>query len=202
MLSTKYAENQFYQVTPITYAIVEKRSKDLLFAFASSALARFFAANETVEVRDVFYIRNEVIFSTQPWPEKTLYIQLKTSRAIVLDSYDHLYVQESFRSLNSTRSLLISPHKMWGASPFRHFDVMLLTDRLVQTIESISDEGQQLHLVHILWQEFRLEIGTTPPTERIEITGEFMQFSVRPFNFLFVFDLVSGSEDENDGEDA
>ncbi|PXA04010.1 hypothetical protein DDZ13_08165 [Coraliomargarita sinensis] len=196
LLSTKYADNQFFQVSSITFAIVERKSGDLLFAFASSALARYIAENDSIEVLDVFFIRNEAMISSLPWPEKTLYIQLKTQRAIVLNTYDHLYVQDPYKSLNRTQSPLISPHKMWGATPFRHFDMMLLTDRLVETIESLSDEGQQLHLVHILWQDFRLAVEPPLLTERIVITGEFMEFSVKPLRFLFVFDLVTSTDDD------
>ena len=70
---------------------------------------------------------------------------------------------------------------------------MLLSGRLVDYIDSICDEGQQEHLVYILWRDYQIERDADFLSGGLMvIDGEYMTFKAKQVaDHLVLFDIVS-----------
>ncbi|PXA05736.1 hypothetical protein DDZ13_02375 [Coraliomargarita sinensis] len=178
-----------HKVGAITFAITEK-SYGLRFAFASAELAKYLERQQNPNITDVKLLRQHPVVGYEE--DETLILRLKLDRGkvVMLNKYDHIYEYEPI-ILEEGDGILTSAHKQWGLPAESVAGLMLLTRRMIQTVEDIADEGQHSYLIHVLWQEYRLalEISGCSEAERISVEGEFMAFSVKRFTGeLFVFD--------------
>lgn len=143
------------------------------------------------QILKVSIVRFEVLTETISSPKKALHLQLLEDKTLVLYSDDTAVVQKALRSHHETSISLRTPHQIWGTGPLKRLDRMLLTPRLAQVIDDISEEGDQLQRVYILWKDYELVQLKKPVGEKLEIAGEFMEFSARSFRgMLVIFDLV------------
>lgn len=190
-ISSPLMDIGLHKIGAITYAITEK-GDGLRFAFASSELTKYLARKNDWKITDVKLLKQYPIIGYEE--DETLVLRLKFSdgKIAILDKYDHLseFVPVV---LEKGESILTSAHKQWGLPAESCAGVMLLTKRMIDTIEDIADEGQHAYLISVLWKEYRLALKSSGSDEfeRLSIEGEFMAFCVKRFaHGLFVFDHV------------
>lgn len=180
-----------HKVGAISYAVSEK-GYGLRFAFASAELSKFLSHRNKRKITDVKLLKQMPIIGYEE--DETLVLRLKFAggRVVTLDKYDHLFEYEPV-ILEEGESILTSAHKQWGLPSESFAGLMLLTQRMIHTVEDIADESQHAYLINVLWKEYRLAVEDSGADEfeRICVEGEFMSFSVNRFaHGLFVFDHV------------
>lgn len=190
LLSPTDAPRQLYVRKGIIFLLYDAKQQGLIFAFASSELGQLLAKLNYPEVKDVSIVRFEALIGSSEWPEKAIYLDLQRGKRLILYSDDCASIEEVFRTINNETHYLKSPRRLWGGS-HDQLDCMLLTPRLVQIIDDISEAGKQLQYAHILWEEYIAAQKSNPLGHKIEVTGEFMEFSACCFRGkLVVFDLI------------
>lgn len=175
----------------VAFAIRTRDDGQWPFTFASAALAKFLKELKT-KITDVRLFSQTPIVGDESDETRILRLRLGDGRIIQLDKYDHLYIFEPSTDVDP-RGKLISPVKLWGLPPLSHAARMLMTERMVSLVDTLAEEGQYYHLIHVLWRDFQLAVDDTNLNERdvITVEGEFMTFSVRLFAFeMLIFDLA------------
>ena len=191
LLSVPGLDISLWKIGHITYAITEK-GQGMRFAFASAELTKYLARQKPKRITDVKLLKQSPIFGYAEDETNVLRIKFSDSKIATLDKYDHLYEFEPI-IFEQGESILTSAHKQWCLPADGIAGLMLLTRRMINTIEDIADEGQHAYLINILWKEYRLALEKSGDDEfdRICVEGEFMAFSVKRFaHGLFVFDYA------------
>lgn len=189
LLSSPGMDIVLRKIGHISYGITEK-GYGLRFAFASAELTKYLARRKTLKIIDVKLLKQSPVVGYEEDETNILRLRFDDSKVVIIDKYDHLYEFEPV-ILEQGESILISAHKQWALPAQGIAGLMLLTRRMIDTIEDIADEGQHAYLINILWKEYRLAIENSGADEyeRICVEGEFMSFSVKRFaHGLFVFD--------------
>lgn len=189
LLSTAGTDIALRKIGHISYGITEK-GYGLRFAFASAELTKYLARRKSQKIKDVKLLKQYPIVGYDEDETNVLRLKFDDAKVALLDKYDHIYEFEPV-ILEQGESILTSAHKQWALPANGIAGLMLLTRRMIHTIEDIADEGQHAYLVNILWKEYRLAIETSGADEyeRICVEGEFLSFSVKRFaHGLFVFD--------------
>ena len=180
-----------WKIGHISFAITEK-GYGMRFAFASAELTKYLARREQYKITDVKLLKQYPIVGYEDDETNILRLKFDDAKVALLDKYDHIYEFEPI-ILERGESILTSAHKQWGLPAQGIAGLMLLTSRMIHTIEDIADEGQHAYLICILWKEYRLAVENSGADEfeRICVEGEFMSFSVKRFaHGLFVFDYA------------
>jgi len=191
LLSIPGIDIGLWKVGHITYAITEK-GHGMRFAFSSAELTKYFSRRKSSKITDVKLLKQTPIVAYEEDETHVLRLRFSDAKIATIDKFDHVYEFEPI-ILEEGESILTSAHKQWGLPADGIAGLMLLTRRMINTVEDIADEGQHAYLVQILWKEYRLAIENTgaDESERICVEGEFMSFSVKRFNgVLFVFDYA------------
>jgi hypothetical protein len=191
LLSTAGMDIALRKIGHISYGVTEK-GYGLRFAFASAELTKYLARRKKRKIIDVKLLKQYPIVGYEEDETNILRLRFDDSKVALLDKYDHVYEFEPV-ILERGESILVSAHKQWALPANGVAGLMLLTRRMIHTIEDIADEGQHAYLINILWKEYRLAVETSRADEfeRICVEGEFMSFSVKRFaHGLFVFDHV------------
>ena len=190
ILSNPKMDIQLRRIGKISFAVTSAYDGSVFLAFASSELARYLAQLGSKEILDVKLLNQTPITGDETDETKILQLKLSDGRVLVLNKYDHIYEMEPV-ILEKPDPILISAHKQWALPPQSIAGVMLLTERMVRTIEDIADEGQHAYLVSVLWSDYRLTLEATGQSEeqRISVEGEFISYTVNRFaHGLYVFD--------------
>lgn len=180
-----------WKIGHISYAVTEK-GYGLRYAFASAELTKYLSRRKTTKITDVKLLKQFPVVGYEEDETHVLKLKFSDAKIATLDKYDYLYEFEPIIR-EQGNSILTSAHKQWGLPPNGIAGLMLLSSRMIHTIEDIADEGQHAYLINILWKEYRLAIENSGADEfeRICIEGEFMAFSVKRFaHGLFVFDYA------------
>ena len=191
LLSVPGLDIGLWKIGHITYAITEE-GQGMRFAFASAELTKYLARQRPKRITDVRLLKQSPIIGYDEDVTNVLRIKFSDAKIATLDKYDHLYEFEPI-ILEQGESILTSAHKQWGLPADGIAGLMLLSSRMIHTIEDIADEGQHAYLINILWKEYRLAVESNGADEfeRICVEGEFMAFSVKRFaHGLFVFDYA------------
>jgi len=191
LLSLPGLDISLWKIGHITYAITEK-DQGMRFAFASAELTKYLARQKPKRITDVKLLKQSPIIGYEEDETNVLRIKFSDAKIATLDKYDHVYEFEPI-ILEEGESILTSAHKQWGLPADGIAGLMLLTRRMINTIEDIADEGQHAYLINVLWKEYRLAVESSDADEfeRICIEGEFIAFSVKRFaHGLFVFDYA------------
>jgi hypothetical protein len=188
-LTSPLLDIALHKIGAITYAISEK-GYGLRFAFASAELTKYFGRMDDFKITDVKLLKQHPIVGYEEDETLVLRLKLSDARIVTLDKYDHVYEYEPV-ILEQGESILTSAHKQWGLPADSFAGLMLLTRRMILTIEDIANEGQHAYLINVLWREYRLAVDQSGADEfeRLSVEGEFMAFSVKRFaHGLFIFD--------------
>jgi len=180
-----------HKIGAITYGITEK-GRGLRFAFASAELTKYLTRRKTKKITDVKLLRQYPLIGYEEDETNLLWLKFDDARIATLNKYDHVYEYEP-TILEQGESILLSAHKQWGLPADGIAGLMLLTRRMINTVEDIAEEGQHAYLISVLWKEYRLAVENSGADEfeRICVEGEFMAFSVKRFaHGLFVFDYA------------
>ena len=191
LLSSPGIDIGLWKIGHISYAITEK-GYGMRFAFASAELTKYLARRKAKKITDVKLLRQSPIVGYEDDETNILRIKFDDAKIATLNKYDHVYEFEPI-ILERGQSILTSAHKQWGLPADGIAGLMLLSSRMIHTIEDIADEGQHAYLISVLWKEYRLAIENSGADEfdRICIEGEFMSISVKRFaHGLFVFDYA------------
>ena len=178
-----------HKIGAISYAITEK-GNGMRFAFASSELTKYLARRQDQKITDVKLLKQSPVIGYEEDETLILRLKLGNGKVVMLNKYDHLFEYEPV-ILEEGEGILTSAHKQWALPADSVAGLMLLSQRMIHTIEDIAEEGQHSYLIHLLWREYRLalEISGDDECERLCVEGEFMAFSVKRFaHGLFVFD--------------
>lgn len=191
LLSSPGIDIGLRKIGHISYAITE-REYGMRFAFSSAELTKFLSRRKNRKITDVKLLKQYPIVGYDEDETNVLQLKFDNAKIVTLNKYDHVYEFEPV-ILETGESILVSAHKQWGLPADGIAGLMLLTRRMINTIEDIADEGQHAYLINVLWKEYRLAIedSGTDEFERICIEGEFISFSVKRFaHGLFVFDYA------------
>lgn len=191
LLSSPGLDNELRRLGHITFGVFTK-ADGLRFAFASSELVKYLERRKGKKITDVRLLSQTAIVGDEVDDTKVLRLKFSDARVATLDKYDHLYEYEPIIA-REVSSYLISPHKQWGLPPHGIAGLMLLTERMVHTIEDLADEGQHAYLIKVLWDDYRLALEDSggDEFEQINVEGEFLSFSVKRFaHGLFIFDYA------------
>lgn len=189
LLSSPGLDIELRRIGHITFAVCD-RNDGMRYAFASAELANYLGRCGTIKVTDVKLFKQTAVVGDESGDTLLLRLKLANAKIITLDNNDHIHQFEPViaRDLSSS---LISPHRQWGLPPHGIAGIMLLSERLVLTIEDIADEGQHAYLIQVLWNDYQLalKVSGTSEHDRICVEGEFMTFSVKEFaHGLLIFD--------------
>jgi hypothetical protein len=190
-LTSPLLDIALHKIGAITYAITEKNC-GMRFAFSSAELTKFLTSREELKINDVKLLKQTPVIAYEEDETLILRLKLNDGTVMILNKYDHIYLYEPV-VLEKGESILTSAHKQWGLPADSFAGLMLLTRRMINTIEDIADETQHGYLISVLWKEYRLAVESSRADEcdRLCIEGEFMAFSVKRFvGGLFVFDHV------------
>jgi len=191
LLSNPGADIGLWKIGHITYALTEK-GYGMRFAFTSAELPKYLARNKKSKITEVKLFKQTPVVAYEEDETHVLKLRFSDAKIATIDKYDHVYEFKPI-ILEKGESILTSAHKQWGLPADGIAGLMLLTRRMINTIEDIADEGQHAYLIQILWKEYRLaiECSGADEFERISVEGEFMSFSVKRFaHGLFVFDYA------------
>lgn len=191
LLSHRISKNQLWQLGKVTFYIRDPVQNCILYAFASPALGRFMVANEKTEIHDV-KLAAEQILPNRTGETKRLHLTLNTREVVIVQEDDLIYQAQPLhpRPLEYTGRLL-TPYRIWGGNPMSYLALILISERMFDTLEDLATNGNQLELVDVLWREFQRELKSDPKkTGNYKIAGEFMEFTAHRMPGLFVlFDL-------------
>jgi len=191
LLSIPGIDIALWRIGHITYGITEK-GYGLRFAFSSSELTKYLSRRKNHKITDVKLLKQYPLVGYEEDETNILWLKFDNAKVTFLDKYDHIYEFEPV-IMERGESILTSAHKQWGLPADGIAGLMLLSSRMIHTIEDIADEGQHAYLISIIWKEYRLAVENAGADEfeRICVEGEFMSFSVKRFaHGLFVFDHV------------
>lgn len=192
LLSHRISKIDLWQLGKVTFYLYEPVSGDIIFAFASDSLGRFVVANDKVEIRDV-KLTVEHTLPGRTNETKRLHLTLQTREIVTLHEDGLIYRAQPLhpRPLEYTGRLL-SPQKIWGGNPMSYLSLILISERLFDTIEDLANDGNQLELIEVLWMEFQRVLKADPKkTGDYKIPGEFMEFTALrlPGRLFVLFDL-------------
>jgi len=189
LLSTPGMDIALRKIGHISYGITEK-GNGLRFAFASAELTKYLSRRKDRKIYDVKLLKQYPIVGYEEDETNVLRLKFDDAKVALLDKYDHIYEFEPV-ILEQGGSILTSAHKQWGLPAQGIAGLMLLTRRMIHTIEDVADEGQHGYLVSVLWSDYKLALESTGSneTDRVCVEGEFITFSVKRFaHGLYVFD--------------
>lgn len=191
VISKGCSKIQLMRISPMTFILYDQKNRTPMIAFESPALAYFDDQNHE-DIHEVFMVDQHVTLGGNAQTIPEVHLILADKKLVILTEHDRLYIATEQKTKISDLSSLFSPYKMWGIEPKAPYAFMLLTERLVDYIDDISEEGQQQQLVYVIWRDYELERRKDPESEaKLLIAGEFTSFSAKPFNkFLVVFDLT------------
>lgn len=178
-------------IPPMTFVLYNPKTRTPLVAIESPALT-YFNDQPHEEIHDVFMVEQQVILGGNAQTVSEIHLILADKTLIILTDHDRLYIAKEQKTKIRELSSLYSPYKMWGIEPKAPYAFMLLTDRLVDYIDDISEEGQQQQLVYVIWRDYDLaQRKGSDPENKLVIDGEFTRFTAKKFNkVLVVFDLI------------
>ncbi|CAA6679296.1 MULTISPECIES: hypothetical protein [unclassified Lentimonas] len=191
IISKGAARTQLMRIPPMTFILYDQKAKKPLIAFESPSLAYFHDHNNE-DIHEVFMVTQHVTHDCIARTLSEVHLTLADQTLVILTEFDRLFIAREQRTKVHELSSLNSPYKMWGIEPKAPYAFMLLTERLVDYIDDISEEGQQQQLVYVIWRDYELERRKDPESDaRLVIDGEFIRFSAKRFNtVLVVFDLT------------
>ena len=192
LLTHRISRLELHQMGKVTFFIREPVSDQVIYAFTSPALGRFITTSQALDIQDVQLVLEQKIPGDGE-QKKVLKLTLNTREIIVIDEEDLIFKAQPLhpRPLEYTGRLL-TPCQLWGGEPMSYLSLILLTDRLVDTIEDIAQGGNQLELIDVIWREYQrdLKAGRISLKMRHKISGEFLEFTAkRVGGLLVVFDL-------------
>lgn len=190
LLSNPRSSRLLIQAGGIAFGICQRSNMKLLYGFASSSLARFVAESKNIEAEDALIINQMTTIGPEEESETVLKIIMSDGSLLILDSYDHIYRCTPYVSCRD-RGRLLSPNKVWGLPAQNYMAYMLLTERMIDFLETRANDGQHAHLLKILWREYQLATEHTEQKQQVSIEGEFLDFTAREFaHGLVIFDTV------------
>ncbi|PXA04637.1 hypothetical protein DDZ13_05545 [Coraliomargarita sinensis] len=192
LLSHRISNIELWQLGKVIFYLRAPVEDNILYAFASPALGRFIVANDKVEIHDV-KLTIEHTLPGRTDEAKRLHLTLQTREIVTLSEDGLIYRAQPLhpRPLEYTGRLL-SPQKIWGGSPMSYLGLILISERMFDTVEDLANNGNQLELIEVLWMEFQRELKADPQkTGNYKIAGEFMAFSALrlPGRLFVLFDL-------------
>lgn len=190
LLTHKISKCELWQLGKVTFYIREPIQDDILYAFSSPALGRFIVTND-LEIHDVKFT-TERSLADREHEVKKLHLTLQSRDIVTIHEDDLIYRAKPLhpRPLEYTGRLL-SPQKIWGGNPMSYLGLILISERMFDTIQDLALNDNQLELIEVLWMEFQRELkADSKKTGDYKIVGEYMEFSALRLPGLFVlFDL-------------
>jgi hypothetical protein len=171
------------------FALTERGSWKSLYAFESKALTKYLE-KKIGKIHGVSL--HECYCKIGNLKRMVLELRLKLSNGsiVTINDWEKVYKTYELRESSRHAETLYSPYSAWELVPEEPYVFMFLTGRLVDFIDLISAEGQQKHLLTILWKEFEMARSTRKPSEQITVQSEFMEFQATQLNTqLIKFDL-------------
>lgn len=191
LISASGLEIELRKVGRITFAVCLKNDHAHWHAFSSSELATALSKQQSNMIIDVKLLNQTPVYGEDIDHTNILRLKFANSTIITVDKYDHVYTFSP--SIERAKQVkLISPHKQWGLPPLSIAGVMLFTQRMIEAVESIAEEGQHAYLVKVLWDDYRLVAKEYADEDaQISVEGEFLAFTVKRFaHGLYIFDLA------------
>lgn len=191
LISPKGLEVELRQVGRITFAVCYKNDNEHWHAFSSSELATVLSKRRGNKIIDVKLLQQTPVFGNEIDLTHVLRLKFADATIMTVDKYDHVYTFSPVAQ-KAKQLKLISPHKQWGLPPLSIAGVMLLTQRMIEAVESIADEGQHAYLIKVLWDDYKLVAKDYADEDApISVEGEFLSYTVKRFaHGLFIFDLA------------
>lgn len=191
VISKGCSKIQLMRISPMTFILYDQKNRTPMIAFESPALAYFGDQNHE-DIHEVIMVDQHVTLGGNAQTISEVHLILADKKLVILTEHDRLYIATEQKTKISELTSLFSPYKMWGIELKAPYAFMLLSERLVDYIDDISEEGQQQQLVYVIWRDYELERRKDPESDaRLVIEGEFTRFSAKPFNtVLVVFDLT------------
>jgi len=179
IISAPTANPQLRRIGEVTYAITSADESEPSYVFDSQRLSWFISEHAPV-ISGVSLVKVEHLIGN-PKFEMRLELRLNDGRTATLDQSDGLYYAEPFAHQRSGGAI-ISPVKHWGLPAELPFARMMLCERMVKTLEDMSQPGQRGHLLTVLWKEYQLAAeDAEDPQAKLSIEGEFMGFTAKAF---------------------
>ncbi|PXA03874.1 hypothetical protein DDZ13_09545 [Coraliomargarita sinensis] len=191
LLSHRISKLELYQLGKVTFIIREPVDDKIVYAFTSPALGRFLTTSQTSDIREVQLVVEETMPDLDG-RNKLLKLTLSTREIVSIDEDDFICKSQPLhpRPLEYTGRLL-TPYQLWGGDPLSYLSLILVSDRLVDSIEDIALDGNQLELLDVMWREYQrdLKAGRISLKERHIIYGEFLEFTAKRIGGFVVLDL-------------
>jgi hypothetical protein len=191
-LTEEVNDTRLVHLNGIQFAIIGPLNV-VLFAFESIALAAYICHTGS-DFSSFRFAQSRTGAGADPEDQKLLFVwMLSGHRGILLNERDELTLLERLVS-DRAQSELVSATKAFGLPPKGHLARMLMTARLIQKIEAVS-EGHGTTIEQILYLIYRESAKACRSKSNQKnsqtIAGEHFIFETRPFNDqLTVFDLI------------
>lgn len=158
----------------------------VLFAFESIALAAYIRDNQP-DFKSFRFAQTRRAAGAGPDDQRVLFI-MSENRGILLNERDEIALLES----GQTQPKLASATKAFGLPPTKHLALILMTERLINKVEAVSDShGPTIEQILYLMYRESVKTRRSVSGHGQPVAGEHFIFETRPFNdHLTVFDLV------------
>lgn len=190
VLSTAASPVQLRRIEKNLFAVTSPTLDEPSYVFDSPALGRYLDQQHPTINAVALVKLCSLVGRNENWQLK-LEIGLSNGHHLTLDQKDQLFEAAPVKGVVSD-SVLQSPVQVWGLAAELPFACMLLTKRLVESIDTLANDGQHSYLLNVLWKEYERAADEAAEGSRTQtIDGEFMRFTARPFHrHLVVFDGV------------
>lgn len=190
-LTEEVNDTRLVHINGIQFAILGPLNT-ILFAFESIALAAY-VRDARPDFTTFRFAQTRTAAGAGPDDQKILLIWVANQSGIMLDEHDALTLLEH-QGPGQTQPKLASANKAFGLPPKGHLARILMTERLIKRVESIS-EGHDPTIEQILYLMYREFVKTRrSESDRSDgqlVPGEHFIFETRPFNDqLTIFDLT------------
>lgn len=178
------------KLDPTTYVLCDPISEAPLYGFTTIALSPFLNSNER-EILDVQLIELRTKYGAPAIKSMELRLKLTDGWTATLTAMDNVFIALKSRQTAPDLSYFDTPKDAFGIPAAPPFTSMLLTGRLVDRIDLISDGINPEYLVRNLWCEYQLVLEASFETAaQMEIDGEHMKFAIKEYsNGLVLFDI-------------
>lgn len=188
VISQHRSELQLRRIEGTVFAVTEPTLEEPSYVFESPGLRRYIDRYHP-SICSVALIHQREVAGKSENNQMRLELGLSDGNLLILNEKDQVFEATPMTD-KTNHSILQSPVQVWGLPAQLPYASMLLTKRLVETLDSLAADGQHAYLLNVLWKEYELAHGEAEQAEQTHrINGDFMRFSARPFQrFLVLFD--------------
>ena len=175
---------------PDVFVFIDKEMNRPIHCFQSVNMSRLLS-DQKCSISNATFSERTVSMGEPVEPFHELFIELVNGKRFTLSSSGRIHEMTAFRSSFPAAALAYAPQSIWQIPNWEIPQRMLLTGRLIDEINILSQEGAQIEIINLLYAEYsKMYRGSNSTEIQVEIDRHQLNCLVLDFERIRLFDSV------------